>query len=84
MAVVFEGKAGDVVAYAMHYRDKGTWHSFRNRAVTFWTSEVTYKMPDGSYTKLPVRQSPSIRHLRRTHMTPMPVDPHSTPLPLSP
>ena len=53
--LVYEGEKGDVAASGYFYHDRGETYEWRQRAVTFWTSEHEIRMPDGAFAKVPVQ-----------------------------
>ena len=53
--LVYEGQKEDVAASGYAYLDRGESYEWRQRAITFWTSEHEIKMPDGSFAKVPVQ-----------------------------
>ena len=53
--LVYEGEKADVAASGYFYHDRGETYEWRQRAVTFWTSEHEIRMPDGAFVKVPVQ-----------------------------
>ena len=51
---VYEGKKDDVAASGYAYLDRGESYEWRQRAITFWTSEHELRMADKSFKKVPV------------------------------
>ena len=52
---VYEGKKDDVAASGYAYLDRGASYEWRQRAITFWTSEHELRVgSDTSFTKVPV------------------------------
>eukprot|EP00321_Phaeocystis_globosa_P008677 CAMPEP_0118811840 /NCGR_PEP_ID=MMETSP1162-20130426/1914_1 /TAXON_ID=33656 /ORGANISM="Phaeocystis Sp, Strain CCMP2710" /LENGTH=754 /DNA_ID=CAMNT_0006741511 /DNA_START=1 /DNA_END=2265 /DNA_ORIENTATION=- len=54
--LVYEGEQGDVAASGYFYHDRGVTYEWRQRALTFWTSEHLVRMPDGAFAKVPVQE----------------------------
>ena len=57
---LFEGKKSDVAVDAYTYLDREVRYTIYRRAITFYTTEVSHKMPDGSFKVVPVQEDAEV------------------------
>jgi len=55
-SLLFEGKKEDVLVVTMHHRERAFWHSMRERAITFYTSEYFAANEAGDFVQVPVQE----------------------------